>query len=203
MIEYAVCIKDVSFGYEDFRYRTPIKFGGVALDRVTILNVDMTVEPVGVTGKVARGFGSMPLGNVWAWPSKELSYDQTLAAMKQAAVQVEGGYQWYAKTVVAGHPIAISHDLETHRWFSEPLQAASNPSMPFLAMLVVASAFDAALHDAYGKAFGLNCYHTYGPPFFDDEGALRGGHPNVDAGDIPSQSRRRPNARRRLDRTRR
>jgi L-alanine-DL-glutamate epimerase-like enolase superfamily enzyme len=40
---------------------------------------------------------------------------------------------------------------------------------PPLAALVVASAFDAALHDAYGKAFGLNCYHTYSPPFFDDD----------------------------------
>jgi hypothetical protein len=70
--EYGVRIKDMSFGYEDFRYRTPLKFGGVALDRVTILNVDMTVETEG--GKVSRGFGSMPLGNVWAWPSKELGY---------------------------------------------------------------------------------------------------------------------------------
>ena len=41
--------------------------------------------------------------------------------------------------------------------------------MPLLAGYVVASAFDAALHDAYGKAFGLNCYHTYGPPFFDED----------------------------------
>ena len=30
---------------------------------------------------------------------------------------------------------------------------------------MVASPFDAALHDAYGKAHGLNCYHTYGPDF--------------------------------------
>ena len=35
--------------------------------------------------------------------------------------------------------------------------------IPKLCTLVVASAFDAALHDAYGKAFGLSCYHTYGP----------------------------------------
>ena len=28
-----------------------------------------------------------------------------------------------------------------------------------------ASPFDAALHDAFGKAHGKNCYHTYGPQF--------------------------------------
>src|SRR5262249_7922254 len=37
--------------------------------------------------------------------------------------------------------------------------------IPFLCTLVAASAFDAALHDAFGKVHGLNCYHTYGPEF--------------------------------------
>jgi L-alanine-DL-glutamate epimerase-like enolase superfamily enzyme len=37
--------------------------------------------------------------------------------------------------------------------------------IPKLCTLVVASAFDAALHDAYGKAFGVSCYDTYGPQF--------------------------------------
>jgi L-alanine-DL-glutamate epimerase-like enolase superfamily enzyme len=31
--------------------------------------------------------------------------------------------------------------------------------------MVVASAFDAAVHDAYGKMHQLNCYHTYNPVF--------------------------------------
>ena len=35
--------------------------------------------------------------------------------------------------------------------------------IPILATLVCASPFDAALHDAFGKAHGLNCYSTYGP----------------------------------------
>ena len=39
-----IFLKDVRFSYEDVRYRTPIKFGGVALDRVTILNVEVDVE---------------------------------------------------------------------------------------------------------------------------------------------------------------
>ena len=37
--------------------------------------------------------------------------------------------------------------------------------IPPLCALVTASAFDAAIHDAFGKAHGLNCYHTYGPEF--------------------------------------
>ena len=69
-------VREVSFDYEDFRYRTPIKFGGVALDRVTILNVRMVVESG--DGKPATGFGSMPLGNgnvaanVWVEPAGDV-----------------------------------------------------------------------------------------------------------------------------------
>jgi L-alanine-DL-glutamate epimerase-like enolase superfamily enzyme len=38
-----------------------------------------------------------------------------------------------------------------------------------LATLVCASPFDAALHDAFGKAHGLNCYSTYGRDFLPND----------------------------------
>src|SRR5918993_5044450 len=75
-----VKIDEVTFAYEEHRYRTPLKFGGTLTDRVTILNVNCVVSSR--NGKSARGFGSMPMGNVWSWPSRVLSYDQTLDAMK-------------------------------------------------------------------------------------------------------------------------
>src|SRR5215831_17274271 len=81
-----ICVKDIDFSYEEHFYRTPIKFGGVALDRATILNVECDVETA--DGRAARGFGSMPLGNVWAFPSKTLDYDTTLVAMKGLAERV-------------------------------------------------------------------------------------------------------------------
>src|SRR5262249_25062429 len=63
-----VRIEHIQHSYEDYTYRTPIKFGGVALDRVTLLNVECRVRTRG--GKVGRGVGSMPLSNVWAFPSR-------------------------------------------------------------------------------------------------------------------------------------
>src|SRR5688572_4076778 len=48
-------VQAVRPAYEDFHYRTPIKFGGVAVDRVTLLNVEVDVETRG--GKTATGFG--------------------------------------------------------------------------------------------------------------------------------------------------
>ena len=100
MLPTDVRVRDVSFGFEDFRYRTPIKFGGVAVDRATLLNVTMTVETQ--AGQVSAGFGSMPLGNVWAWPTRAMSYDQTLAGMKSTAGHVAGAYR---EQSTLGHPI--------------------------------------------------------------------------------------------------
>jgi L-alanine-DL-glutamate epimerase-like enolase superfamily enzyme len=156
-----ISIKDIRFSYEDFRYRTPIKFGGVALDRVTVLNVEVDVETLG--GKRATGFGSMPLGNVWAYPSRAMSYQQTLDAMKDVAERVAAVYHGHRG---AGHPIDITWTLE-HEYLKEAEAmgrrlAVADP-LPVLAMLVCASPFDAALHDAFGKVHGLNCYSTYGP----------------------------------------
>jgi L-alanine-DL-glutamate epimerase-like enolase superfamily enzyme len=161
-----VRVRDVFFEYEDFRYRTPIKFGGVALDRVTLLNVRVAVESG--SGKGAIGFGSMPLGNVWAYPSRLLTYDQTLGAMRYLASRVAGDYKLCG---LSGHPIDITHRLEPELLLAgndfTALHQLADP-VPKLAVLVVASAFDAALHDAYGKLHGLNCYRTYTREFLPE-----------------------------------
>src|SRR5262249_39696870 len=152
-----------SFSYEEFIYRTPIKFGGVALDRATNLNVHCVVRTV--AGKVAKGFGSMPLGNVWSFPSRVLGYDATLGAMKALTERVA---KITADYKASGHPIDLT-------WALEPayMKAAAEVSrqlnlpepIPPLCTLVVASAFDAALHDGFGKVHGLNSYQIYGPDF--------------------------------------
>jgi L-alanine-DL-glutamate epimerase-like enolase superfamily enzyme len=160
-----IAIDDIQFSYEDYLYRTPIKFGGNVLDRVTLLNVNCEVH--NKAGKRAKGFGSMPMGNVWSFPSHVMSYDTTLGAMKAVAGRISkitAGYKDY------GHPVSINVALEP-----EYLKAAAGVStemklaepVPKLCLLVTASPFDAALHDAYGKLHGLNCYHTYGREFLN------------------------------------
>lgn len=160
-------IESVAHSYEDHLFRTPIKFGGVPLDRCTLINVNCRVRTD--DGKSASGFGSMPLGNVWSFPTRVLSYDTTLGAMQNLARRIE---RIYAGCTEVGHPIditwAVEHDFvpaaaETTR----ELQLAE--PIPRLCAMVVASAFDAALHDAYGKVHGLNCYHTYGPEFLSHD----------------------------------
>ncbi|AMV37532.1 enolase C-terminal domain-like protein [Planctomyces sp. SH-PL62] len=160
-------IEDVSYGYEDYRYRTPIKFGGTVVDRATILNVTCVVKTR--DGRIAKGFGSMPMGNVWSFPSKVLTYDATLAAMKDLAERIGKITAAYDGTA---HPIDVNRDLDP-----EYLKAAAETTralglaepIPKLCTLTVASAFDAAIHDAFGKVHGRSCYQTYGPDFMAND----------------------------------
>jgi L-alanine-DL-glutamate epimerase-like enolase superfamily enzyme len=162
-----ITVREVTYSYEDFRYRTPIKFGGVAIDRATILNVHCRVESR--HGRLVSGFGSMPLGNVWAFPSRVLSYEQTLGAMKSLAEQVARLTSDCRET---GHPIDLNHLLEP-AYLGAAKDVAQKLSLsepiPKLCTLVVVSAFDAALHDAFGKAQDLNCYESYGPDFLSPD----------------------------------
>jgi L-alanine-DL-glutamate epimerase-like enolase superfamily enzyme len=153
-------ILEVRYSFEDHKYRAPYQFGGRTVDNVTLLNVDVRV--VTASGKEAAGFGSMPLGNAWSFLSQVVTYDQSLEAMKQLAGSISTITSGYDR---AAHPILINFELEP-----EYLKAATEvarkmklgESIPKLCTQVTASAFDAALHDAFGKANGISCYLGYG-----------------------------------------
>ena len=160
-------IEQVEFSYEDFLYRAPYKFGGVPVDRATILNVRIRVRSR--RGATAIGFGSMPLGNVWAFPSRDLPYQSTLGAMQALANRIAAVTRDFTEF---GHPIDLNHHLHpiylaVARETSIALKLST--PIPKLATLVTASPFDAAIHDAYGKLHQLNCYQTYGPGFLNHD----------------------------------
>jgi L-alanine-DL-glutamate epimerase-like enolase superfamily enzyme len=151
----------VAHAFEEHRYRAPYQFGGRTVDHVTLLNVDVRLRTG--DGKEAWGFGSMPLGNAWAFPA--VAHDASLGAMTALAGELR---RQTAACDERGHPIDLFRALEPAY-----VKAAAETSraqrlavpIPTLCTLVVASAFDAAIHDAYGKAFGVSCYETYGPAF--------------------------------------
>jgi L-alanine-DL-glutamate epimerase-like enolase superfamily enzyme len=156
-----VKVKSVEIGYEDFNYRVPIKFGGRTLDKVTLINVHLLVEGAG--GRTAQGFGSMPLGNVWSWPAHTMSYDQTLQAMKELAARVG---KLYETTSVVGHPVEITWAVEPeYLKAADELSARLPERMPKLCAIVTASAFDCALHDAYGRFYRRSAYELLRPEY--------------------------------------
>ncbi|GHT22827.1 hypothetical protein FACS189419_05920 [Planctomycetales bacterium] len=153
-----------------FPYRSPAKFGGRVVKDVTLLNVSVRVKTR--NGKEATGFGSMPMGNIWAWPSKKLTAEQTLHAMvnfghnvsKRAVEDLKGQY---------GHPLELVYDFAKHYQFIADDDVCSNiaacstvhDTMVKLAQLVAASPFEAAVFDAYGRALGQNSYNVLGEEF--------------------------------------
>ncbi|MFN0050923.1 MAG: enolase C-terminal domain-like protein [Planctomycetales bacterium] len=160
-------IREVSFDFEEFIFRTPLKFAGVVVDRQTMLTAHCTVRTA--SGKEAKGFGTLPLNYTFTFPSKVLSPIARQEAMKGLAAEiakVTGAHQEF------GHPIDINQELAPAY-----LQAAADVSgrlqladpIPKLCTLVTAGAFDAAIHDAYGKVHGVNCFHTYGPEFMNHD----------------------------------
>jgi L-alanine-DL-glutamate epimerase-like enolase superfamily enzyme len=156
-------IVDVALDTECIDYRSPIKFGGRVVTDVVIANVGVEVETR--DGRRGRGLGSMPIGNVWAWPSGTVTPTQSLAAMEQFA---EGLVKIVADFRGCGHPLDLTRELaEQHSALAADVvnQQGLTESMPKLAELVAASPFEAAIHDAYGKTLGANSYDLLGKEF--------------------------------------
>ena len=156
-------IRNVTVETERIDYRSPIKFGGRVVTDAVLLNVTVEVESAG--GRRGSGFGSMPMGNVWAWPSSVVSVPQSLEAMLQfalAAAEAARDHLEFAhpldltRQLAAGHP-ALAAAVVKKLNLAEP--------MPKLAELVAASPLEAAIHDAYGKTLQANSYNVLGPEF--------------------------------------
>jgi L-alanine-DL-glutamate epimerase-like enolase superfamily enzyme len=141
---------------ESIDYRTPIKFGGRVVTSVQLLHVQIEVE--NRAGKRGVGYGSMPLGNVWAWPTSSESGERTLEAMRVLGERLTDAAPVFD---VCGHPTdfleplahlrtKIARDLATDLQLAEPI--------PVLAQLVAASPLEAALFDAHGRIDGVSSY---------------------------------------------
>ena len=102
----------------------------------------------------------------WVWPS-ELPYQEREEALQQLCVQMAEAWAGFD---VAGHPMEVAHAFQeqvlpglldkTNAARRAKAQGEAEP-MPWLAALVCCSAFELALHDAYGVVHGVPAYDTY------------------------------------------
>jgi len=153
-----ITILEARCSFEPIQFRSPLKFGGRVMDKGCLINVEVRVETR--NKRQEAGFGSMPAAPVWAWPSDKVPMEKAEEAMKQFAsdvVELAADYPDYA------HPIDIieqfAGEYEHLAKLVQQRQKLPEP-MPFLAQLVAASPLDAALHDAYGRVHGKNCFDT-------------------------------------------
>jgi L-alanine-DL-glutamate epimerase-like enolase superfamily enzyme len=148
---------------ERHAYRTPIKFGGRVVNDAVLVNVTVDVETR--DGRRGQGFGSMPMGNVWAWPTDNVPVETTLNAMVDLAQRLVRAANDYRGI---GHPLEITHDLsQGYQSAADEVAGAGELAEPIprLAQLVAASPLEAAIHDALGKTLGENSYNLLGAEF--------------------------------------
>jgi L-alanine-DL-glutamate epimerase-like enolase superfamily enzyme len=142
--------------------RVPLKFGAETLTSVVCARACTGVE--NQRGHRAEGWGETPLNVQWVWPSA-LSYEVRLEALKDFCVVLAGAW---ARFEERGHALELGHAFIEHRL--PALREAFNADrddepLPVLAALVCCSAFDIAIHDAYGLVNAVPTYATYGPDF--------------------------------------
>ena len=170
--------------------RTPLKFGGVVMDSAWLCHVRVLVE--NRRGQRGEGWGAIFLSDVWGWPSRCVDHPQREDLMVRL---VESWCRRLGKVREFAHPIDLFWELEPEL---EPLardlcrDAGAAEEMPRLNALICASAADAAVHDAFGNAAGIDTYLGYGPEHMGSRsfplvgavvrGTLRGGFSPSPAG---------------------
>jgi len=143
--------------------RVPLKFGPEITTEVTCARVKMVVEDR--QGRRAHGWGETPLSVQWVWPSS-LSYEARHQALCELCLQIAAA--WLSTAIEPGHPMEVGHrfldealPLLTDEFNLRERAGPHSEPVPWLAALVCTSAFDLALHDAFGVLHGAATYETF------------------------------------------
>ncbi len=153
--------------------RVPLKFGPETLTSVTCARVAMRVADK--RGNEAEGWGETPLSVQWVWPSSS-PYEQRHSALKRLCCRLAPRWLGFETKT---HPLETGITFEAEALepalnelnsglcapalagHSGPYEPPITEPMPWLAALVCNSAFDIALHDAYGHLVRQPIYETY------------------------------------------
>jgi L-alanine-DL-glutamate epimerase-like enolase superfamily enzyme len=146
--------------------RVPLKFGPETLTHVTCARA--SVKVVNSKGETAEGWGETPLSVQWVWPGQN-SWEERHEALKTLCVELA---ELWASFRHPGHPLEIGNDFQQTilpgwvQGFNQRIRRGREP-LPWLAALICCSAFDLAVHDAYGQLLKRPTYGTYTGEFMN------------------------------------
>jgi hypothetical protein len=160
-------MKEIGVSFMEERFRMPFKLSSGEISEITYAGVNIKVE--NRRGEVAEGIGGILLSDLWSFPAPNLSHSDKdrimrgiVSNMADVLSRMEGYYD----------PLQIAHTVDG--MLPRLLQDMRRESLieadiPRLAGLVCWSPFDAALHDGWGKAAGMNTYHMYTSDYLNED----------------------------------
>ena len=161
--KFDIQLFDTSLHFVPAKMRTPLSFGNQIFTEITCARAAVKVKDN--VGKISLGWGETPLSVGWVWPSN-LSYETRENALKEFCRILAKNLKSINTT---GHPFEISHTFiskklnELRLQFSESLPE----EFPELAALSCFSAFDIAMHDAYGKSHNIEIFKTFNKKYMN------------------------------------
>ncbi|CAN5231786.1 mandelate racemase/muconate lactonizing enzyme family protein [soil metagenome] len=152
-------VRSAGLYFLEIPMRVPLKFGDQTLTEVTCARVRVRVSDASGR-RSAEGWGETPLSVGWVWPSTEIPYEERHRRMKGFCAALVAALASFGER---GHAFEIGHAFIAEAL--HPLVESTDPGLPHLAALVCFSAFDLALHDAFGQLHDRPVYETYNREF--------------------------------------
>lgn len=125
---------------------------------ITVITEARATVTVQVNGVEATGIGSIYLSDLWAWPDPALTHEQRDAHLRAICTEVASILPEWCQP--AAHPLELG--LRLHHEVGHGNRLTTPPQgIPPLALALCISPFDAAIHDAVGKALQCSAFSIY------------------------------------------
>ncbi|MFH0071045.1 hypothetical protein, partial [Peribacillus sp. NPDC056705] len=153
-----ICEVNVSFSEEVFQGALKLSTGNIST--ITYALVEVCV--VNRNGSEAAGVGGIFLSDLWAFGQALPDTERGLKAkaMRELAESLRTAL---SEVSDYGDPLQLSFGMERaiESMSARVCEEIGLPLIPELAQRVCWSPFDAAIHDAWGRAAGKSCYAMY------------------------------------------
>ena len=140
--------------------------------KITEITEAVAEVTVRAGGRESSGRGAIYLSDLWAWPDASLTHEHRDARLRVLTEEIAAKLPEFCGGEAA-HPLELG--LRLH----DAVCRQADP--PLLARAMCASPFDAAIHDAAGRALGMSAFDFYrepvplpsADPYFAGGGACR------------------------------
>lgn len=150
----ATSVVSAEVDFVDRKLDTPLRLASGTITELTEARATVRVRCGGVE---ALGRGAIYLSDVWAWPDPNLEHRQRDDRLRARCATIAA--ELPRMTGTAAHPLELGLRLHDALAGSE---GADEP--PLLARLLCGAPFDAAIHDAAGRALKRSAFALYDTP---------------------------------------